>query len=163
MDPVTLIVTALASGAGAGLEDSASSLVKDSYSRLKGLVTKRLSRRPDGALVLARYEQEPKAWATSLASELAAAEAYDDAELLAAAQEMMNLLGKAGSQARAYVVDTRWSQGVQVGDRNTQHNTFGSSPGELPMGHIKKRTAVAKYSDCMPCYHRSIRESLLLT
>jgi hypothetical protein len=42
MDPVTLVVTALAAGAASALQDGTSSAVKDAYARLKALVMKRL-------------------------------------------------------------------------------------------------------------------------
>ncbi len=46
MDPVTLIVTALAAGAASALQDGASAAVKDAYARLKALVKKRFADRP---------------------------------------------------------------------------------------------------------------------
>lgn len=60
MDPITLIVTALAAGAALGLKDSASAAVQDAYAGLKALVRKRLAGRQDAELVLARYEQAPQ-------------------------------------------------------------------------------------------------------
>ena len=42
MDPITLIVTALAAGAALGVTDTASQTVKDAYAGLKALVRKRL-------------------------------------------------------------------------------------------------------------------------
>ena len=47
MDPVTLIVTALAAGAATGMTESAASAVKDAYRSLLALVRKRLAGRPD--------------------------------------------------------------------------------------------------------------------
>jgi hypothetical protein len=46
MDPITLIVTALAAGAALGVTDTASAMVKDAYAGLKALVRKRLGGRP---------------------------------------------------------------------------------------------------------------------
>ena len=46
MDPVTLIVTALAAGAVFGLKDTASAAVKDAYAGLKALVKRRFVGRP---------------------------------------------------------------------------------------------------------------------
>jgi hypothetical protein len=43
MDPVSLIVTALAAGAASALQDATSSAVKDAYTRLKAMVKKRFS------------------------------------------------------------------------------------------------------------------------
>ena len=44
MDPITLIVTALAAGAALGITDTASSAIKDAYAGLKALVKKRLGK-----------------------------------------------------------------------------------------------------------------------
>ena len=49
MDPITLIVTALAAGAASALQDGASAVVKDAYARLKALVSKRFACRPRGS------------------------------------------------------------------------------------------------------------------
>lgn len=132
MDPITLIITALAAGAASGFRETASAAVMDAYEGLKGLVRKRLSGRRDGDLVLARHAEAPKAWEGPLAAELEAAGADHDQNLVAAAQAMMKLVDAAGSRAGKYTVDVRGSQGVQIGDHNTQHNTFSarSSEGE---------------------------------
>jgi len=129
MDPVTLIVLALAAGAASGLKDAASSAVTDAYSSLKALAKKRFAGRPDGELVLARYEAAPQTWEAPLSAELAAAGADSDAELIAAAQELMTLIDEAGSRTGKYTVDARGSQGLQVGDHNIQRNTFRTSTG----------------------------------
>ena len=128
MDPVTLIVTALAAGATSALQDGASSVVKDAYARVKALVMRRFANRPKGELVLAEHEAAPQVWEAPLAAELSAAGAEGDADLVAAAQALMSLIDEAGSRSGKYVVTVRDSQGVQVGDRNTQTNTFGPRP-----------------------------------
>ena len=135
MDPVTLIVTALAAGAASALQDGASSAVKDAYARVKALVMRRFANRPKGELVLAEHEAAPQVWEAPLAAELSAAGAGGDADLVAAAQALMGLVDQAGSRSGKYVVAVRGSQGVQVGDRNTQTNTFGPGPA-LPRGSV---------------------------
>lgn len=125
MDPVTVIVTALTAGAGLGVKDTTSAAVKDTYEGLKALVSRRLARRAGGELVLQRHEQDPQTWDRPLAQELAGAGAGDHWELVAAAQALMRLVDEAGSAAGKYQVLVQGSQGVQVGDHSTQHNTFG--------------------------------------
>jgi hypothetical protein len=129
MDPVTLIVTALAAGAATALQDGVSSAVKDAYARLTALVKKRFAGHPGRELVLARHEQAPQVWDKPLAEELTATGAADDRDLTAAAQALMQLVDAAGSAAGKYQVVVHGSQGVQVGDHNTQHNTFGPASG----------------------------------
>jgi hypothetical protein len=123
MDPVTLIVTALATGAAQGLADNASTMVKDAYARLKALVKKRLGSGQDAEVVLAKHEQAPKTWQTPLMAELAEAGADSDRDLIAAAKALLDLVGEAGA-GRKYSVDVRGAQGVQVGDHNRQDNVF---------------------------------------
>jgi hypothetical protein len=129
MDPITLIVTALAAGAALGLKDTASAAVKDAYNGLKALVKKRFAGRPDAELVLTKYEKAPETWQAPLTAELDQAGADRDADLVAAAQALMSLVDEAGTRAGKYTVDVRGAQGVQVGDRNYQRNVFNAPPG----------------------------------
>jgi hypothetical protein len=128
MDPITLIVTALAAGAALGVRDTASSAVEDAYAGLTALVRERLGDRPDGELVLARHEQAPETWRAPLIAELGQAGAGNDSGLVAAAVTLMRLVDEAGERTEKYAVDVRGAQGVQIGDGNTQHNVFGASP-----------------------------------
>lgn len=125
MDPVSLIVAALAAGAALGLKDSASAAVKDAYESLKVLVRKRLAVRKDGALVLARYQETPQVWEGPLVAELTASGAENDAALAAAAHALMLLADEERYRSGKYQVDAQGSQGVQVGDHSIQRNVFG--------------------------------------
>ena len=126
MDPITLIVTALAAGAALGTQDTVSAMVKDAYAGLKALVKKRLGGGPAAELVLARHEQAPETWQAPLMAELAETGADGDRDLIAAAQALLDLLGGAEGRAGKYTVDAREAQGVQVGDHNRQDNTFNA-------------------------------------
>jgi hypothetical protein len=133
MDPITLIVTALSAGAASALQDGTSAAVKDAYARLKTLVKKQFANHTKGELVLAEHEVAPQTWEAPLAAELSVTGAGSDAELVTAAQTLMGLVDEAGSRSGKYVVAVRDSQGVQIGDRNRQINTFGprlSDPGK---------------------------------
>lgn len=128
MDPITLIVTALAAGAAAGVKDAASAVVKDAYAGLKALVKKRLGEEPGTELVLARYEQAPETWQAPLMAELAGTGADGDRDLIAAAQALLDLIDETGGAGK-YAVDVRGAMGVQVGDHNRQDNVFNAPPG----------------------------------
>jgi hypothetical protein len=129
MDPITLIVTALAAGAALGLKESASSAVRDAYAGLKALVRSRLAGRPDAEVVLSRHEEAPETWQASLMAELSEAGADRDADLVKAAQTLMNLVDEAGARAGKYTVDAGGAQGVQIGDYTRQDNVFHAPPG----------------------------------
>ena len=129
MDPITLIVTALAAGAALGVQDSASAMVKDAYTSLKALVRRRLAGDPGAELVLTRHEQAPETWQAPLMTELARAGADGDGDLIAAAKALLDLVGEARASGK-YTVDVRGAQGVQVGDHNRQDNVFNASADE---------------------------------
>ncbi|MBV9380212.1 MAG: hypothetical protein JOY82_16770 [Streptosporangiaceae bacterium] len=133
MDPITLIVTALAAGAALGVTDTASSAVKDAYAGLKALVRKRLDGRPEAELVLAKHEQAPETWRAPLMAELDRAGADHDSGLVAAAEAFLHLIDAAGARAGKYTVDVRGAQAVQIGDKNMQHNSF-----EGPLGGLRQ-------------------------
>jgi RIP homotypic interaction motif len=128
MDPITLIVTALAAGAAQGITDSASAMMKDAYAALKARVKKKLGGKPGAELVLAKHEQAPETWQAPLVAELAEAGADHDHELIAAAKALLDLIGEAGGAGK-YTVDVRGAQGVQIGDHNRQDNVF-NAPAE---------------------------------
>jgi hypothetical protein len=115
MDPITLIVTALAAGAALGVQDTASGAVKDAYASLKALVMKRFAGRAAAERVLAEHEDAPQTWQEPLTKELVEAGADRDIDLVAAARALMSLVDAAGSRAGKYTVDVRGGQGVQVG------------------------------------------------
>lgn len=126
MDPITLIVTALAAGAALGVQDTASAMIKDAYASLKALVTKRLGGGPGAELVLAKHEGAPESWQAPLMAELAESGADGDHDLIVAAQALLDLVGDAGGRAGKYTVDVRGAQGVQIGDHNRQDNVFNA-------------------------------------
>jgi hypothetical protein len=128
MDPITLIITALAAGASAGaldaVKDDVKEAVKRAYAKLRGLARNRVAVRPDGELALDRYETSPQTWRPVLAGELTAAGAADDKDLVAAAKALMELVDQAGAKQGKYNVTITGGQGIQVGDGGVQSNVF---------------------------------------
>jgi hypothetical protein len=87
MDPVTLVVTAVALGASVGLTDTASSVIKDAYAGLKGLLTRR-------QVDLTGVERRPTSIVQreALSETLADLPHVVDEELLAAAQHLTDAI-----------------------------------------------------------------------
>lgn len=129
VEPISLIVGALVAGTATGLTDTATDAVKDAYADLRDPVRRRFAGRRVAETVLAEHEKAPQVWQAPLSAELAAVGADTDAQIIAAAQRVMALVDEAGSAAGKYLVDLRGAQGIQVGDHNTQTNTFTSPPG----------------------------------
>lgn len=132
MDAVGLVVNALSAGVGAGVKDTASAAVRDAYAALRDLARRRLAGSRAGEVALAEHESDPVTWEVPLRKQLAAAGADSDADLLAAATALMQLLDGPGMRAGKYVIDIRGSQGVQIGDGGIQVNTFGVPGSAVP-------------------------------
>src|SRR5215212_8963244 len=62
MDPITLILAALAAGAASGLKDTAGEAIRDTYGALKGLVQRKLGGDAAKELVLEEHEKDPEVW-----------------------------------------------------------------------------------------------------
>jgi hypothetical protein len=128
MDPVTLIVAALAAGAASGAGEAATTAVKDAYQGLKRLVSARFAGRNPAEVALAEHETDPDTWQAPLARELLQTGTDTDPEVIEAAQRLMALLDQTGTRAGKYTVDLRGAQGVQLGDHNRQLNQFSTPP-----------------------------------
>lgn len=120
-----MIEVALVAGAAAGAKDTASTAIKDAYQALKTLVKSRLAGRPTAEVVLAGHEAAPRTWRDPLVAELTAVGV--DAELLSAAQTLLELVGRTGPRPGKYSTDLRGAQGVQVGEHNNQCNVVQNS------------------------------------
>lgn len=129
MDPISLIVGALTAGAAVGLTDTMAGAVKDAYAGLRDLVLRRFADHRIVPTALEEHQKAPQRWQAPLSAELAAVGADTDTQIIAAAQRLMAVVDEAGSASGKYLVDLRGAQGVQVGDHNTQTNTFTTPPG----------------------------------
>ena len=128
MDPITLIVTALAAGASAGaidaLKDDVKESVRAAYGRLHDLVKRCFQGNASAEVILAEHQADPKTYEAPLAKKLAEVGADDDADLVAAAGTLMELVDQKGAASGKYNVTIKDSKGVQVGDGSLQINTF---------------------------------------
>jgi hypothetical protein len=128
VDPITLIVTALTTGASAGaieaLKDDAKEKAKAAYAKLHELVKRRLRGNAPSELILAEHANDPETYMGALAKKLTEAGVADDAGLLAAATALMDLVDRTGARAGQYNVTVTNSKGVQIGDGNIQVNRF---------------------------------------
>lgn len=128
MDPITLIVAALAAGASAGalsaLQDDVKDAVKSAYAKVRGLVKKRVAGNQSAEVALAEYEADPTTWEAPLTAKLKQVGAADDVDLVAAAKALMELVDQAGARVGKYNVTIKDARGVQIGDGNIQVNRF---------------------------------------
>ncbi|MHA5053652.1 hypothetical protein [Streptomyces sp. SD15] len=113
IEPVTLILNALAAGAAGGV----TAAVTDAYIGLKNLLLRRFRDDPDATAAL-NSRQEPDRLRELLQS-------VDDPEILRAATAVLELTDPEGSKTGKYQVTVNDSRGVTIGDKNqiTQHFT----------------------------------------
>ncbi|WP_433722326.1 hypothetical protein ACQP0C_21170 [Nocardia sp. CA-129566] len=124
MDPLTIIVTALIAGAAAGGSDAASAAVRDGYAAIRS----RIGRVAGDSETQTAIEANDVAPGTNIAevrAALARAQAGDDEQLRAAAVELLSQLPSDRVDQARIRIDVSDAQGVQIGDHNTQSNTFG--------------------------------------
>ncbi len=106
MDPITLIVTAAALGAAAGIKATAEQAIRDAYSGLKALITRKYS-----SISLAQLEESPDSQARRavVQEDLSKAGAGSDEELLRQAKKIMDAI-------QAHAPETAASIGVDLQD-----------------------------------------------
>lgn len=124
MDPVTLIVAALAAGAAAGVGDVATEAIKDAYAGLKASIKRLFAGRPKAEDVLADFEADPDTYEKPLAKQLDAAGAGTDDEIRAAAERLLKLADEAGVRTTFQVTVTGGVVGI-IGDKGHIEN-FGA-------------------------------------
>jgi hypothetical protein len=101
MDPIALIMAALAAGAG----HTAAAPVRDAHAALMAQLRMRLAGRADGEAALARYEESAQGWEAALGAELAAAGADRDKGILTEAEAVMSVADAPGWRAGKYTVE----------------------------------------------------------
>ena len=137
LQPISLILQALAAGAASAAKDAASDALKSAYTRLKAQIKRALTKQPDAEsaqraeIILAAYEKAPDVWEKPLRAELEKAGVDKDKEVLEAAQTTMNIQASVISLQNINVVINVENQSKSV---QKQQNIYGyvkhQHPGE---------------------------------
>lgn len=128
MDPAELVLAALSVGGEADDLGSSSATVIDAYSALRQQVEQSFVETPWAQVALDRFYASPEVWRQPLMDALVETGAATNPDTVAKAQELMALLDSRGARSGKFHVDIRGTQGVQIGDRNMQVNTFSVPP-----------------------------------
>jgi hypothetical protein len=125
MDPVTVIVAALVSGAAAALKDTTGEAVKDAYASLKTLLKRRFAGRPEADIVLEKHQEKPDVWDEPLREALKESGADTDEEIVRAAQRVLTIVHPEQSAQGKYSVQiTGAAQGNVFGDQAVVTQSF---------------------------------------
>ena len=141
MDPITVIVSAIASGAAAGIKETATSAVKDAYAAVRRLIADRYAE-IDLDPVERRPESEAKR--ASLGEDLEAAGAQDDGDLLEAARQLIAVLREHDTAAAEIVgVDLARVEAAALTLKSVRSSGSGLRvqdsrfAGNITIGHVE--------------------------
>ena len=128
MDPVSLILEALAAGAVAAVKETAGNAIKDGYAALKAAIKNAWTGSDDSAEVLLNeYENDPEIYQTPIETKLRQQGLDKNDEIIAKADALMKQVDPEGHAAGKYVLTIANSGNLQVGDGNTQINIEGDA------------------------------------
>ncbi len=131
MDPVTLILTALAAGAAASVKDTAGEAVKDGYNGLKALIRNKLVGKPKAEAALVDYEDDPETYEKPLKKALTEVHVDQEKGIIEAAQRLMTLVQPQQAAMGKYNVQITGNvQGYAQGDYQQVTMNFGNEPKE---------------------------------
>ncbi len=134
MEPISLVLGALAAGAAAAAQDTASQAVKDAYAGLKTLIQRRFAKKeaPEGEMALSKYEAKPAVWEAPLKDALVEAETDQAPEILKAAEALKHALEQTREGRAAvskYILNIQGSEVGVIGD--------GARVGKIHFGKNK--------------------------
>jgi Effector-associated domain 10 len=124
MDPITLLLTALAAGAAAGAQGTASQAVKDGYAGLKALILKRFAGRQAAETALVEYEKDEETWKKPLQKSLAEVGADRDEDILQQAQHLLKQINPQQASQGKYNINIGEAKGNAIGDNARVENTW---------------------------------------
>jgi hypothetical protein len=131
MEPISLILTALATAVAAGVTkgatDTATSAIKDSYDALKGLIKKKFVGKPVGEIALAEHEKNHDAWKMPLQLALTEVKADQDEEIIKLAKQVMEQVQARELAGGAHLTIVSGTRNIGFGAGNSiQGSTFST-------------------------------------
>ena len=121
MEPVTLILSALAAGAAKAAGDAA----PDGYKALKELIKRKFASKPQAEMVLEEHEKDPEAYKVPLTKKLVEAGADKDKEIINKAQELLKLANPEEAEKGKFNLKIDGNvQGLVQGDHNKTNMDF---------------------------------------
>lgn len=126
MDPVGVILTALAAGATTAAKDTASQAVRDAYTGLRTLIQKRFANKPKAEQALAEYETNEEMWQKPLQESLAETGADRDETIIRQAKHVLQLVKTQQASQGKYNVQIGEGRGIVIGDQAEVEQHFAN-------------------------------------
>jgi hypothetical protein len=133
MDPITLILTALVTGAAAALKPTAEQAVKDAYAGLKTLLQRKFAGKPAAETALTEYVEEPDIWKAPLEAAIKKTGTDQDQEIIEAAKKLAELAKELqGAEISTFQASSSGDQSpiIQTRDQSPVTLTFGDRQKE---------------------------------
>ena len=128
MDNLNFLLQALATGAVAGMQQTASTAIKDAYYGLKALIQRKSTDQQKVATILVEYEEDPDTYEKPLRKVLSASHLDQDEEIISAARELMTLVQPQQLGMGKYSVQNTGNvQGQIIGDHADVTMHFGET------------------------------------
>ncbi len=127
MDPLSILVAALITGASAAVQETATDAIRDAYNGFKALLRRKFGQREQSPDVVDEPPPETAEARAALERELRDVGAADDQELVAAAQRVLALVDPDGHRQGKYRVTVSGGQGVVIGDHAEVTMNFGEN------------------------------------
>lgn len=127
MDPVTLILAALVTGAASGAGETTTQAVKDGYAALKALIKRKFAGNAKAEETLDDHEADPGTYEKPLAKQLEATGVAQDPDVVAAAQQVIQAANAAGVKIR-YQTNISGGRNV-VGEHGRYIENAAPAPG----------------------------------
>lgn len=138
MDPIAIILAALAGGAAALSKTILSEAGKDLYSNLKARLQKKLTRSPQGQIALAEYEKDPKTWELPLKKSLLQVGAEQDKDILDISRQLLRITQIKGGKRKFNIINSTISGQVNTGDafveQHGNHNVYIGQAQQVVLG-----------------------------
>lgn len=128
MDPITLILSALAAGATAAVKDTAGAAVKDAYQGLKALLQRHFAGKSEAEMALGKYENKPDVWKEPVKEALTQTGADKEEAIIKAAQVLMAAVDPQGAARGKFNISIGAAQGTVIGDHAQVTMTFNDAP-----------------------------------
>ncbi len=128
MDPVTLIVSALVSGASAATKDTASAAVKGAFQRLNDMIRIGVKGDAPAEMALMEAPKDAETWQKPLEKAVTDHRLGNDQEVVALARQLLELIESGQPSVSKYDVDIKSSKGVVIGDHAKVDMVFEESP-----------------------------------
>ncbi len=114
MDPMSIILAALGTGAAAGATGVAKSAITDAYQALKSRIQKKFAGKQAAEVALEQHETDPETWKEPLKKALTDTQADQDPEILTLAQHILEL-SRGQSPLISHQVSSSGERSIAIG------------------------------------------------